>query len=616
MATSTTAGKRVRIGGASGFWGDSSVGAPQLVAHGQINYLVFDYLAELTMAILAGARLKKPELGYATDFITVAMQSVLKDVVARGIRVVSNAGGVNPQACAAALATLAQAQGVDLKIAVVTGDDVMPLFPELQAQSESAPPREMQSGAALPERLLTANAYLGAAPIKAALDAGAQVVITGRCVDSAVTLGVLMHAFDWKLSDLDRLAAGSLAGHIIECGCQATGGLFTDWAEVPDWPHIGYPIVDVGVDGDFVCTKPPGTGGLVTPAVVSEQMLYEIGDPARYILPDVVCDFTQVTMRQVGPDQVEVRGARGLPPTDSYKVSATWMDGYRVASQLTIVGMEAPAKARRTGESIVARTSELLVAAGLGPYTATRIEVLGAESCYGPHARASGAREVILRLSASHPRKEALALLAREIAPAGTSWAPGTTGAGGGRASPSPLIRQFAFLLPKDRVTAQVAIIGGATLAIAPSVVTPEPMARGQLASTSEDAAGGMAPAGTDSDSITLPLIRLAWARSGDKGDISNIGVIARRPQWLPLLRAQLTEAAVADYLAHLVKGRVTRFEVPGIYAFNFVCEQALDGGGMASMRNDALGKGMAQILLSMPLAVPADLARGLPTGP
>ncbi|MEO8544055.1 MAG: acyclic terpene utilization AtuA family protein [Burkholderiaceae bacterium] len=617
MSTPTVARKRVRIGGASGFWGDSSVGAPQLVASGQIDFLVFDYLAELTMAILAGARLKKPEMGYATDFISVAMQSVLKDVVERGIRVVSNAGGVNPQACAAALAALAKAQGIDLKIAVVTGDDVLPLVPALRALAE--PPRELQSGAALPEALLTANAYLGAAPIKAALDAGAQVVITGRCVDSAVTLGVLMHAFHWKLADLDRLAAGCLAGHIIECGCQATGGLFTDWADVPDWPHIGYPIVDVGIDGDFICTKPAGSGGLVTPAVVSEQMLYEIGDPARYILPDVVCDFTQVTMRQVGPDRVDVRGARGRPATDSYKVSATWMDGYRIASQLTIVGFDAPAKARRTGAAILTRTSELLAAAGLGPYTATHIEVLGAESCYGPHASAGDVREVILRLCASHPRKEALTVLAREIAPAGTSWAPGTTGAGGGRASASPLIRQFAFLLPKDRVAAQVQLLGGATWAITPTVnaevlrPATQEAARSTIDSTSPSAAASLAaPAqlsavGQSSDTFTLPLIRLAWARSGDKGDISNIGVIARRPELLPLLRAQLSEAAVAAYLAHLVKGRVTRFEVPGIHAFNFVCEQALDGGGMTSLRNDALGKGMAQILLSMPISVPRD---------
>ena len=612
----TSATRPVRIGGASGFWGDSSVGAPQLVASGQIDYLVFDYLAELTMSILAGARLKKPELGYATDFVTVAMRAVLDDVVAQGIRVVSNAGGVNPQACAAALAELARERGVALKIAVVTGDDVLPLIPQLRAQAD--PPRELQTGAALPAQVLTANAYLGALPIKAALDAGAQVVITGRCVDSAVTLGVLMHAFGWDGADHDRLAAGSLAGHIIECGCQATGGLFTDWDTVPDWPHIGYPIVECHADGSFVCTKPPGTGGLVTPAVISEQMLYEIGDPARYLLPDVVCDFTGVTLRQAGADRVEVRGARGLAPTGSYKVSATYMDGYRLAAQLTLIGFDAAAKAQRTGAAIVRRTSELFDAAGLGPYTATHVEVLGAESCYGPHASATDSREVILRLSASHPRKEALAVLAREIAPAGTSWAPGTTGAGGGRVSPSPSIRQYAFLLPKASITCQVHVMD--STGRAPTLTVPVPGAVMPAATaapaTPSKALAAQAPPPTADPaaarhagaSATVPLIRLAWARSGDKGDISNIGVVARHPDLLPLLREQLTETAVATYLAHLVKGRVTRFDVPGIHAVNFVCEQALDGGGMASMRNDALGKGMGQILLSMPITVPVAL--------
>ncbi len=244
--------KVVRIGGASGFWGDSAVGAPQLVRSGQIDYLVFDYLAELTMSLLAGARLKKPELGYATDFVTVAMKQVLREVVDKGIRVVSNAGGVNPQGCADALAALAAEQGVSLKIAVVTGDDLMPQLPSLR---EAQPPvRELQSGAPLPEKLVSANAYMGALPVKAALDAGAQVVITGRCVDSAVTLGVLMHEFGWTPEQHDLLAAGSLAGHIIECGAQGTGGLHTDWDRVPDWAHIGYPIVECEADGSFTVT--------------------------------------------------------------------------------------------------------------------------------------------------------------------------------------------------------------------------------------------------------------------------------------------------------------------------------------------------------------------------
>lgn len=594
--------KTIRIGGASGFWGDSSVGAPQLVTSGQIDYLVFDYLAELTMSILAGARLKKPELGYATDFVTVAMRSVLREVVDKGIRVVSNAGGVNPQGCADALAALAAELGVPLRIAVVTGDDVLPLIPGLR--EAAAPVRELQSGAPLPAKVLTANAYLGALPVQAALDAGAQVVVTGRCVDSAVTLGILMHEFGWAPDAYDQLAAGSLAGHILECGCQATGGLHTDWDTVPDWAHIGYPIVECQADGGFVVTKPAGTGGKVVPAVVAEQMLYEIGDPSAYVLPDVVCDFTQVLMAQVGEHCVGVKGARGRAPTGTYKVSATYMEGFKTAAQLTIIGFDAAAKARRTGEAILTRTSELLKEKGLEPYTETNIEVIGAESCYGPHARAAQAREVVLRLSATHPRKEALDLLAREVAPSGTSWAPGTTGMGGGRASASPSIRQYAFLLDKscalpvvhlDGDSTRIAVpLGGADAGI-PSAAAPAP---GPAPASASDAA----------DCVEVPLIRLAFARSGDKGDISNIGVIARRPELLALLRAQLTEASVAAWLAHLVKGKVTRYEVPGIGAFNFVCENALGGGGMATLRNDSLGKGMAQILLGMPVRVPVRL--------
>lgn len=598
MAESPTQ-KIVRIGGASGFWGDSSVGAPQLVASGQVDYLVFDYLAELTMSILAAARMKKPELGYATDFVTVTMKDTLKDIAAKGIKVVSNAGGVNPQGCADAVRALAKELGVNVKIAVITGDDVMPLLPELR--SANPPIRELQSGAPLPAKVVTANAYLGALPIKAALDAGAQIVITGRCVDSAVTLGVLMHEFGWKPDELDRLASGSLAGHIIECGCQATGGLHTDWESVPDWAHIGYPIVECAADGSFTVTKPKGTGGLVAPQTVAEQMLYEIHDPAAYFLPDVVCDFTQVQITAAGGQRVHVAGARGKAPTPTYKVCATYLDGFKTSAELTLVGFDAARKARRTGEAILERVGELLKAQGMKPFTRTNLEVLGAESPFGPHAQepVKHTREAILRLSACHTDKAALQLLTREIAPAGTSWSPGTTGAGG-RSRVSPLIRQYAFLLDKTRVSARVEMDG------APISVPASAPVHAEAAQTQPQSAAALPTETVSGPSITVPLIRLAWARSGDKGDTSNIGVIARKPEWLPLLRAQLTPEAVKAWLAHLVKGKVARHEVPGIHAFNFVCEEALGGGGMASLRNDALGKGMGQILLSMPITVPA----------
>lgn len=587
----------VRIGGASGFWGDSSVGAPQLVAAG-VDYLVFDYLAELTMSIMAGQRAKKAELGYATDFVTVAMRAVLRDVAARSIKVISNAGGLNPQGCAAALAALANEMGIQVRIGVVTGDDVLMQTDELRASGTG----DLITGKPLPARLMTANAYLGAVPIRVALDAGADIVVTGRCVDSAVTLGALMHAFGWTATDYDLLAQGSLAGHIIECGCQATGGLHTDWERVPDWADIGYPIVECRADGRFTVTKPAGTGGIVYPPAVAEQILYEIGDPARYILPDVICDFTGVSLIETGADQVEVVGARGLPPTDTFKVSATFMDGYRCSAQLTIIGFDAAAKARRTAQAVLARTRAIFAKAGFADYTAVNVDVLGAESIWGPHASeaARGTREAVMRLTVMHADRRALEIFAREVAPAGTSWSPGTTGGGMTRPDPLPCIKQSAFLIDKARVCPAVLVDGGGV-----EMPAHEPVPRARTTLRPRAPVEAVAP---PPDAISVPLVRVAYARSGDKGDVSNIGIVARRPELLAYLRSELTEARVAAHLAHLVKGTVTRYDLPGLDAMNFVCEEALGGGGAASLRNDPLGKGMAQILLAMPVKVPGHL--------
>ncbi len=612
--TTPTPRPPLRIGGASGFWGDSSVGAPQLVHSGLIDVLVFDYLAETTMAILVSAQRKNPDAGYATDFVEAAMRQVLPDVVQRGIKVVSNAGGINPQACGRALAKLADELGVVVKIAVVDGDDVREALPALRAAAGGQLP-DLVSGAPVPDKLMSANAYLGAEPVARALAAGADVVITGRCVDSAVTLGPLIHHFGWTLDQYDRLAGGSLAGHIIECGCQATGGLFTDWDTVPDWAHIGYPIVEVAEDGSFTVCKVPGTGGLVSPATVGEQLLYEIGDPGAYLLPDVACDFRQVTMVQVGENRVQVSGAKGSPPPATLKVSATHMAGWRVDGMLMIIGMDAVAKARRTGQALVERTREMILARGWGDFSATRIEVIGAESLYGPHAVAPTLREVMLRVAVRHPKKEALELFAREKAAPGTSWSPGTTGPGGGRPGVSPLIVPCAFLVPRSAVQPRV-LLGGATLAVptgTPAAMVAPPVLPDPAPWPAPGQAHGQTPTGP---TRTVRLVDLAWGRSGDKGDISNIGLIARRPEWLPLLWAQVTPAAVGAWLAHLVKGRIDRHHLPGLHAMNLVMHQALEGGGPVSMRLDPLGKSMAQLLLEMPLQVPADWHTPAPVGP
>ena len=594
----------LRIGGASGFWGDSSVGAPQLVASGQIDVLVFDYLAETTMAILVAAQRKNPDAGYATDFVDTAMRSVLADVLQKRIKVVSNAGGINPQACARALSALATELGLTVRIAVVDGDDLREHLPALREAAGGALTNTV-NGQPLPDKLLSANAYLGAEPIAWALAAGADVVVTGRCVDSAVTLGPLIHHFGWTMDQYDQLAGGSLAGHIIECGCQATGGLFTDWRSVPDWAHIGYPIVEVAADGSFTVGKPAGTGGLVSPATVGEQLLYEIGDPGAYLLPDVTCDFRQVQMVQVTENRVRVSGARGGPPPATLKVSATSMAGWRCSSSLVIVGIDAAAKAQRTGEAMLARTRELIQASGWGDYSASRIDLIGMESLYGPRATQAPLREVMLRLSLRHPQREALQLFAREFAAPGTSWSPGTTGGGGGRPAVQAVIVPGAFLVPRSAVVARVQWSGAdAVDAFEIPFNRPAPAASPPL--LLPDPAAPAAPAGATRQ---VPLVALAWGRSGDKGDLSNIGLIARRPEWLPTLWAQLTPAAVLGWLGHLVKGPVDRYHLPGLQAMNLVIHQALDGGGPASLRLDPLGKGMAQMLLELPIEVPADWA-------
>jgi hypothetical protein len=593
-------GKTVRVGCAAAFWGDSAANVEQLVLRGNIDFLVFDYLAEITMSLLARARQRKPDAGYVPDFVE-AIAPHLDEIVRRRIRIVSNAGGINPQAAADAVRRRADAAGVKLRIAVVHGDDLTDCTDVMRARNVT----EMFSGAALPASLVTANAYLGAQPIAAALDRGADVVITGRCVDSAVVLGPLVHALGWSWSDHDRLAQGSLAGHLLECAAQVTGGLFTDWRDVPGWDDMGMPIVECAADGAFTLTKPEHTGGLISPLSVGEQLLYEIGDPAAYLLPDVVCDFRRVTIRQDGPDRVRVDGSRGHAPTPDLKVSATWHDGYRVIATVTLAGYDAAAKAQRVGEAILTRGRRLMSARGLSDFTETSIEILGAEATYGARRRndAMSSREVVLKIGARHADEKALELLAREIAPAASSMAQGLTGFFAGRPRVQPVVRLFSFLWPKAQTRQAVQVDDE-------SIDVPfSPTADVEPADPIPAAAEPRQQA-----DATVPLIALAVGRSGDKGNAANIGVIARAPEFLPWIRATLTPQAVAAAFAESGVSKVERFELPGIHALNFVLHDALGGGGVASLRIDPQGKAFAQMLMDYPVAVPRSLAQSLAT--
>jgi hypothetical protein len=592
--------KKTKIGGASGYWGDSAYATEQLLSKGDVDYLVYDYLAEVTMSLLANAKSKSEQFGYATDFVQQILKPNLSAIAERGVKVVANAGGVNLPACKEAIQSILDEQGIKLKIGVVSGDNLLPREEELRAKGVT----EMETGAPFPAKLASINAYLGAFPVAAALDAGADIVITGRVVDSATTLGVLIHEYKWSVDDVDKLSMGSLAGHLIECGCQVTGGNFTDWQDSCDgWADMGYPIVECDDSGDFVVTKAAGTGGLVSKLTVAEQMIYEIGDPQAYFLPDVVCDFSQVKLTEQGANRVLVTGGIGYPPTDQYKVSATYLDGYRAVYTQLLTGFDILQKAELTADAILVRCEKLLAGMGYDDFKQHSINYLGANALWNKeHFKApKDIQEIVLRIAVHHDKREAVALFSREVMGVILNMTGGRCSAGqAGRPKVSPVISLYSFLLDKNQVSAVIEVDGtklsypkASCKPFDTDIINREP---DPVAATD------------DKNMEQVPLLKLAVARSGDKGRFANVGVIARRPEYMAYISQALTEETVAGWFSHVLNGRVERFYLPGIDAFNFFLHDALGGGGVSSMNIDAQGKTYAQQILMMPVNVPVGL--------
>jgi hypothetical protein len=447
----------VRVANGQGFWGDSLEAPIQLVERGPIDYLTLDYLAEITMSIVQKQKARDPRAGYATDFVTTVGR-VLPTCIDRGIKIIANAGGVNPHGCAAAVADLVKKLGFSnkVKIGIVSGDDIMGSLDEMLVQGTEL--RNMESGEALSsirDRVQSANVYFGAAPIAEALALGAQIVITGRCTDTGLTLGPLIHEFGWRLNDWNMMAAGTIAGHIIECGAQCTGGnCQVDWQSIPNLWDIGYPIVEANADGTFAVTKHRGTGGRVNVAGVTEQLMYEMGDPQNYITPDCIADFTSIHLDQDGDDRVLVSGITGKAATDSYKVSISYLAGYKAVGMLIYSWPDAYAKAQAADGVLRRRLEEL----GLR-FDNILTEFVGAGALHGTLAGTPGPDipEVVLRVGVSG-EKASIERFTREIAPLALNGPPTVSGLGGGRPKVEEVVAYWPALIPKNVVKPRIEV--------------------------------------------------------------------------------------------------------------------------------------------------------------
>ncbi len=590
----------VRVANASGYWGDDPDALVRQVTGGPVDYVTMDFLAEITMVILQRQRRRDPQAGFAADFVE-QLERALPAIVERGVCVVVNAGGINPTGCADAIEALCKRCGASLPIGVVTGDDLLPRLDALERAGVRLDHMDGERGyEEIRGKIAAANAYIGAQPLVAALRAGARIVVAGRTTDAALALAPLVHEFNWAWDDWDRLAAGIAAGHILECGAQATGGNFTDWLRVPSMLDIGYPIAEAEPDGSFAITKHPGTGGIVTTRTITEQLLYEIGDPRAYLTPDVTADFTSLRLTQDGADRVRVTGARGLPPPETLKASIVYRSGYRAVGTVLLSGPNVISKAERLAEMVWNRVGT--------DFADRRTDCIGFNACWGGAAAADAEpNEVVFRIGVADNDRAKLERFAKHLLGFALQGPPGL-GIFGGRPEVQEAFGFWPALVPRQLVTAEVAVRRAdqtTTTAEVPMHLPGrgrEPRPPEPVVSTTDTAAARTGRV------QQVRLDTIAHARSGDKGDHANIGVAARSAEAYAYLREVLSANRVRAFFRDRVAGPVVRYELPNLLAFNFLLHHSLGGGGTLSLRVDHQGKTLAQGLLTLELDVPDDV--------
>lgn len=597
----------IRIGNAGGYWGDDPTALFRQVEGGNLDYISMDFLAEITMSIMQKQKSRDPNAGFAKDFLPM-LRSVFKKIIDQGTTIITNAGGINPIACGHAIYQLGVELGLNPRIGVVYGDDIMNQIDSLESQGAEF--ANMETGkpfSTIKDRLQSANIYFGVAPVAEILKEKPDVIITGRVTDTGITLAPMIYEFGWSLTDWDKMASGIVAGHILECGSQSTGGNFTDWQKVPSFKNIGFPIIEMHRDGTFYVTKHPGTGGLVSVDTVREQLFYEMGDPKSYITPDVVADFSSIQLEQSDTDRVYVSRTRGFEPTDLYKISMAYGDGYKCQGSIIISGPNARQKAEAFAKIFWDHCGDL--------FEDKETEYFGWNACQRSLTGQGEGNEILLKLGVRSHDKDKLKIFGKRIPALILGGPPGVT-VSGGVPKPQEIVSYWPSLMKKNLVQPKIAMIIKGQLSPSREIsTTPE----GSFSPMNSDADSAQDPSQSineilkeQSDNSWLPLSKIALARSGDKGDTSNIGVLARSEKAYDFLGTYLSAQKMKDYFQELCMGKVTRFSLPNMSGYNFLLDEALGGGGTRTLRTDAQGKTFAQAVLAQKAPIPNEIIKDL----
>jgi hypothetical protein len=606
----------LRIANAGGYWGDDPYALRrQVMGSIPLDYVTIDYLAEITMSILQKQYARDPRAGYARDFVA-QVEPLLEEISRRKIRIITNAGGVNPRGCAESLFEVARRKRLPLKVAVVGGDDLKSRVEELGERGIDL--SNMETGETLGDyrdKILSANAYFGAMPVVEALKESPDIVLSGRVTDTGITLAALIHEFGWKADDYDRLAQGIVASHLIECGAQATGGNFTDWEKVPGYVDVGFPILELEPDGSFVLTKHPGSAGLVSLQTVREQFLYEMGHPQVYITPDAIADFTTMTVESDGENRVRIRGAKGSKPTDLLKVSVALEDGFKSSGALIVSGPDAREKSRVFSDVLWRRLEAELEREGLDPLEARHTELVGDDATHRALTPEHSPAEILLRLSCRDRDRRKLEIF-RKLLPGLILSGPAGVAVTGGAPPVSEVVRYWPSLIPQEAAPATVELWSQGPADEAPRKLLAKDDLKWPIT-------GGVASAVREledpypttllaelspSPVVEVPLMRIAHARSGDKGDTANIGLIGRSAACYVWMRENVTGERVKAWFESIASGEVHRYLVPNLWALNFLLEESLGGGGTVSLHIDAQGKTYGQALLRCRAPIPMAL--------